>query len=133
MLGNGGVAWFKPFNSPNATYGVHTDKVTFWNKDRHECLRVIAMSNPGSFVAMKFSRLPDHALIAGFSVTHNELSPKYDPGLNRRRFLPDRQDVWKSFAVVPSDIRVEYDLSGQVRFAYTDGYRCPKAFELREA
>jgi hypothetical protein len=33
LLGNGGVAWGKLFDAPNASYCVHTGNVSFWNKD----------------------------------------------------------------------------------------------------
>ena len=35
LLGNGGVAWCKLFETPNSTYGVHTGEATFWNRDNN--------------------------------------------------------------------------------------------------
>ncbi len=33
LLDNGGVAWNKYLETPNATYGAHAGGVTFWNRE----------------------------------------------------------------------------------------------------
>ncbi len=40
MLDNGGVAWNKYLETPNATYGAHANAVTFWNREKGDCLRI---------------------------------------------------------------------------------------------
>lgn len=112
LLGNGGVAWFKLFDSPNATYGVHTDAVTFWNKDNGACLRLQADGGGHNRVAVRFSRQPDDQLTCSFSVSETELIPKYDSGVNRRRYLPGKQDVWSPFRTNGKTVSVEYVLAG---------------------
>ena len=112
LLGNGGVAWFKLFDSLNATYGVHTNTATFWNKSNDACLRVVADGGRQNHVAMRFSRQPDNELTCSFSVSDAELIPKYDSGTNRRRYLPGRQDVWSPFRANAATVSVEYTLTG---------------------
>ena len=47
LLGTGGVAWFKLFDTPVATYGVHTGPVTFWSKEDDSCLRIVPTASDG--------------------------------------------------------------------------------------
>src|SRR6266566_3086016 len=61
LLGNGGVAWAKLFDTPNASYGVHNGSATFWNKDHRACLRITPSSQPGNKIAVRFSRQPSGA------------------------------------------------------------------------
>ena len=58
LLGSGGVAWSKLFDAPNASYGVHNGKVTFWNQDQRACLRIVPNSPTDSKIAVRFSRQP---------------------------------------------------------------------------
>ena len=51
LVGDGGVAWAKLFDAPNASYGVHNGKVTFWNDDQPNCLRIVPKSLTGSKIA----------------------------------------------------------------------------------
>ena len=44
MLDNGGVAWNKYLETPNATYGAHAGAVTFWNRGKGDCLRIKRVS-----------------------------------------------------------------------------------------
>ena len=44
MLDDGGVAWNKYLETPNATYGAHADAVTFWNREQGDCLRIQRVS-----------------------------------------------------------------------------------------
>lgn len=107
LLGHGGVAWGKLFDAPNASYGVHNGKVTFWNKDERSCLRIVPASLTGSRIAVRFSRQPSGAFSLNYCLSGQELVPKY--GLSR--FLHDRQDVWRPFAVQPGQVSVEFTLS----------------------
>ena len=111
LLGNGGVAWFKLFDSLNATYGVHTDALTFYNRDNGACLRLVADAGASNRVAVRFSRQPDNQLTCSFSVSNAELNPKYDQGTNRRRYLPGRQDVWSAFHARATTVIVEYTIT----------------------
>ena len=112
MLDNGGVAWNKYLETPNATYGAHAGAVTFWNREKNDCLR-IAECEPKAgpalakqHLAMRFSRQPSGIEAVAFSVTDTELQPKHD----LCRFLPSRQDLWAPFEVKPGKISAKYTL-----------------------
>ncbi|MBU4398253.1 MAG: hypothetical protein KKE86_02835 [Planctomycetes bacterium] len=108
LLGTGGVAWFRLFDTPTATYGVHTGPVTFWNRDNGVCLRIVPTVPEGRHAAVRFSRQPRGTLSFNYCVTDQELAAKH----GHSRFLRDKQDVWASFKVVPGETAVEYTLSG---------------------
>jgi hypothetical protein len=105
MLDNGGVAWNRYLDTPNATLGMHAGAVTFWNKDAGDALRISARASTGKS-ALRFSHQPKGTELAVFSVTDSELTPKN----NLRRYLSDRQDVWAAFQVVPGEITATYTL-----------------------
>ena len=105
MLNNGGVAWNRYLESPNATLGMHAGSVTFWNKDSADALRISAHAETTK-TALRFSHQPTRSELAVFSVTDAELVPKH----NLRRFLSDHQDVWDRFTVGPSETTVTYTL-----------------------
>ncbi|MDH4196018.1 MAG: hypothetical protein OEW05_01265, partial [Candidatus Aminicenantes bacterium] len=111
LLGTGGAVWFKLFDRAGATYGVHTDKVTLWSRDRRAALRITAHPEAGRHAAVRFTRLPGDGLAMVWTITADEVTPRYDPGTNRRRFLPDRDDVWAPVRTDPGRIAVEYRLS----------------------
>ena len=133
MLDNGGVAWNKYLETPNATYGAHADGVTFWNREKGDCLRIKivgqasrlpnerpvpapnAGETPGKagetpaplqHTAMRFSHQPSGIQAVAFSVTGAELQPKH----NLCRFLPSGQDLWAPFEVTPGKTSVTYTL-----------------------
>jgi hypothetical protein len=133
MLDDGGVAWNKYLETPGATYGAHAGGVTFWNRERGDCLRISVVGQasrlsegrlapkpnaggtpaetagtaaPLKHVAMRFSRQPSGIEAVGFSVTDNELKPKH----NLRRFHPSQQDLWAPFEVAPGRINAHYTL-----------------------
>jgi hypothetical protein len=108
MLDNGGVAWNKYLETPNATYGAHAGAVTFWNREQGDCLRIKKMGTaaPLQHLAMRFSRQPSGIEAAAFSVTGTELQPKH----NLRRFLASRQDLWEPFEVAPGKLSAKYTL-----------------------
>lgn len=108
LLGTGGVAWFRLFDTPTATYGVHTGPVTFWNRDNGVCLRIVPAVPEGRHAAVRFSRQPRGALSFNYCVTDQELATRH----GHNRFLRDKQDVWAPFKVVPGETTVEYTLSG---------------------
>ncbi len=107
LLGTGGVAWFKLFDTPLATYGVHTGPVTFWSKENDSCLRIVPTASDGKHLAVRFSRHPHGVISLNYSVTDRELSPKH----GQFRFLRDRQDVWAPFVVNSGEVTVQYVLS----------------------
>ena len=125
LLGNGGVAWCKLFDTPNSTYGVHTGKVTFWNKENDACLRIVPESQPGNHIACKFSRRANDLFAFNQYITENELSTKYD----NYRFFEDKQDIWKPFQISNNTISVIYTLTAlsydkeydRGSFTYFDG------------
>lgn len=107
LLDTGGVAWCKLMKSPNATYGVHASSITFWNKDKGDCLRIRATPQPDGKTAIRFTHQPDGTFSCNYTVSGEELQPKYE----LRRFLNDKQDVWAPFQVTDRGISVTYSLS----------------------
>ncbi len=107
LLGNGGVAWAKLFDTPNASYGVHNGSATFWNKDHRACLRITPSSQPGSKIAVRFSRQPSGAFSLNYYNSETELIPKHALS----RFRRDRQDLWRPFEVEPGQMNIELTLS----------------------
>jgi hypothetical protein len=105
LLGHGGVAWCKLFDAPNASYGVHNGKVTFWNKDQPSCLRIEASS--GGKIATRFTRQPSGVFSLNYSISEEELQPKH--GLSR--FRRAEQDIWRAFSASPGRASVEMTLS----------------------
>jgi len=109
LLGNGGVAWFKLFDTPQATYGVHVDKMTLWNQSRNIGLRVQADSDHST--ALRLSRQTDGSLVCAFTVSEQEVRCRYDADSHRRRFLTDRQDVWSDIPAGPGTVTARFTLS----------------------
>ncbi len=108
LLGTGGVAWFKLFDAPTASYGVHTGPATFWNKENNACLRIVPTASAGRHLAVRFSRHPQGVISCNYSATEEELPPKHE----QYRFFRDRQDIWAPFKVAPGRTAVELALSG---------------------
>jgi hypothetical protein len=103
ILGTGGVAWFRLFDTPVASYGVHTGQVTFWNRENGSCLRIRPGSGVNPYLAVRFSRHPHGVVSCNYSGTGEELKPKYE----QFRFHRDRQDVWAPFKIAPGATAVE--------------------------
>lgn len=124
MLDNGGVAWNRYLETPNATLGMHAAGVTFWNRTSDDALRISARTAKEQ-TALRFSHQPAGTELAVFSVTRDELRPRHD----LRRFLSDRQDVWAPFTVAPGEVSITYTLQAldyaraydRGRFAGLDG------------
>jgi hypothetical protein len=115
LLGDGGVAWCKLFDQPNASYGVHSGTAAFWNKDERAGLRVVPHSPTGGKIAVRFSRQPGGVFSAGYSVSARELPTRH----NLARFRRDSQEIWQPFAVAPGGMSVELTLSA---FDYNQAY-----------
>ena len=115
LLGTGGVAWFKLFDTPTSSYGVHTGPVTFWNKDSGDCLRIVPVVPEGEYVAARFSRQPRGSVSFSYWTTEEALATKHD----LRRFLRDAQDVWEPIQVKPSEIAMEMSIEA---FDYHQAY-----------
>ena len=109
LLGNGGVAWFKLFDTPQATLGAHVDELTLWNQERNLALRIQAES--ASPTALRLSRQIDGSLICAFSISSQIASCRYDADTHRRRFLTDRQDIWSDEEIEPSTLSASYHIS----------------------
>ncbi|MHB8524039.1 MAG: alpha-L-rhamnosidase-related protein [Limisphaerales bacterium] len=107
LLGDGGVAWPKLFDSPNASYGVHNGRADFWNQARPDCLRTTATSATGAKIAVRFSRQPAGTFSFNYSITEKELVPKH----GRSRFRRQSQDLWQPFTVGPGRVSAEFVLS----------------------
>lgn len=106
LLGQGGVAWCKLFDQPNASYGVHAGEVTLWNRDEPACLRITPGTPAPGHAATRFSRQPD----GGFSLTHAVTEDRLTPRHGQARFLRDRQDVWTPWTVRPGRVVAEFTL-----------------------
>ena len=112
LLGNGGVVWNKYLETPNATFGTHADSVTFWNRSTRDALRIAITEarGPGSVspssTAARFSHQPDNSFSYHCVRAETDLAPKHE----LRRFLKDRQDVWKPFRVTPRELSVQFCL-----------------------
>ncbi len=111
LLGTGGVAWFRLFDTSGATYGVHTDRITLWRNDKPFALRIAASSPTGDQVAVRLSRERDSVLSIGWSVTDRELGYRYDQGTRRRRFLTRRTDVWTPVTQQQETVTVDFDIT----------------------
>ena len=114
-MGTGGVAWFKLFDTPVATYGLHTGPVTFWSKENDSCLRIVPSAFLDQHVAVRFSRHPHGVISCNYTLSDQELSPKY----NKNRFLRDRQDVWAAFPIVQGGAGMVLTLSAP---KYSEAY-----------
>lgn len=94
----GGLAWFYLFNRPQDTYGVHTASSRFWSSKFDNGL-TIDVSAPGRQVAMDYSRTLNNRLNCTVAVTSAEMTPRFDAGTNRRRYVRDTTDVWAPCAL----------------------------------
>ena len=109
LLADGGVAWGKYLEAPNATYGVRSGGVTFWNPEAHDCLRITPLPiTPagGARIGQKFTHQRDGAFSYRAVVSPETLNPR----LNLARYRPDSSDLWAPFAVPAGDMSVEYTL-----------------------
>ncbi len=94
----GGLAWFYLFNKKLDTYGVHSSLSQFWNSKTGNGL-MIAVNAPGMQVAMDYSRTPADKLAYTVVCAQNEITPRFDSGTHRRRFIRDNADVWAPVAM----------------------------------
>ncbi|HVW98265.1 MAG TPA: hypothetical protein VHA56_20030 [Mucilaginibacter sp.] len=126
--GYGGLAWFYLFNTKLCTYGVHTRTSNFWNSKTGNGLQV-SVDAPGQQVAMKYTRTADDKLAYAVSVSANEMKFRLDSGTNRRRFIPNRSDIWAPFSltggITEENITLSYfdfnDRYGRGKLAGIDG------------
>ena len=114
MLDNGGVAWNRYLETPNATLATHAGAITLWNPERNDCLRITPVvpllgrpAAPQLSTQVKFSRQPSGTHTVAFAVTAEELKANHD----LRRFHASRQDLWAPFNVAPGETTVTYVLS----------------------
>ena len=106
LLGNGGVVWNKYLETPNATYGAHADTVTFWNRQQHDCLRIVPRLSKDQNGAVRFSHQTNNVFSFNYVVSGAELKPKHE----LTRFLAHRQDLWAPFNAGPGEVSVEFTL-----------------------
>jgi hypothetical protein len=106
LLGNGGVIWNKYLETTNATFGTHTDSVTFWHRNKRDCFRIAAAIPKAQQIAATFSHQPTGLFSFNFLLSPDALVPKHD----LRRFLSRQQDVWKPFKVAPAQTTIELSL-----------------------
>lgn len=107
LLGTGGVAWFRLFDTHLATYGVRTDQAVFWSREHGDALRIRLVDAGGLQPATRFTRHPSEVVSFNFRPAASPAEPRHD----LRRFLRDRTDVWAPFAVEPSAVTVTYELA----------------------
>lgn len=89
----GGLAWFYLFNKKLDTYGVHSSSSQFWNSKTSNGLTV-SVDAPGKQVAMDYSRTATDQLAYTVAVADKEMTPRFDSGTNRRRFIRDTTGIW---------------------------------------
>jgi hypothetical protein len=106
MLDDGGVVWNKYLDTPNATYGAHAGAVTFWNREQHDCLRIIPTLSRNQSGAVRFSHQANDIFSFNYTVSGEDLKTKHD----LCRYLPDRQDLWSPFQAPVGEVSVEYTL-----------------------
>jgi len=106
MLDGGGVVWNKYLGTLNATYGAHGGTVTFWNRQQHDCLRIIPEIPKDQCGSVRFSHQTNNIFSFDYVVSSQELQPKHD----LRRFLSNRQDLWAPFQVKAGKVKVEFAL-----------------------
>ena len=106
MLDNGGVVWNRYLDTLNATYGAHAAAVTFWNRDQHDCLRVIPALPKNQKGAVRFSHQTNDIFSFNYVVSSEDLKPNHD----LCRFLSARQDVWAPFPVAAGAVVIEFTL-----------------------
>ncbi|MEP7110412.1 MAG: hypothetical protein ABI760_20620 [Ferruginibacter sp.] len=94
----GGIAWFYLFNKKSDTYGVHSNSSRFWNSKTGNGLTV-SVDAPGNQVAMDYSRTAEDKLACGIGVFPEEITPRFDSGTHRRRYIRDSMDVWAPFKI----------------------------------
>ncbi len=95
LLGTGGVAWCKLFDSTNATYGVHTDSASLWNTGNDSMLELTSEQAFGRPMALRFTRQPSNEFTLAFAPTPHPLLTKHV----QARYLRDGQDVWMPWRV----------------------------------
>lgn len=106
LLDTGGVVWNRYLETPDATYGAHAGTVTFWNREKRDCLRITPNLPNGSHGSVRFSHGKDGRFTFHHSVSAVERKPKHA----LCRFLPDRQDLWAPFRVEAGDVDVRFTL-----------------------
>ena len=106
MLDNGGVIWNKYLETPNATYGAHAGAVTFWNREQHDCLRIVPTLPRDQSGAVRFSHQPNDSFSFNYVVSSEALKTKHDLS----HYLSDRQDLWTPFPTEPGEVSVEFTL-----------------------
>ncbi|MDR3692201.1 MAG: hypothetical protein P4L46_22660 [Fimbriimonas sp.] len=95
LLSTGGVAWCKLFDTPRATYGVHADSASLWNRADDLSLTVTSKSPCPANTAMTFTRQSDGAFGMAFSPSDSAWTTLH----GQTRFLRDREDIWAPQAV----------------------------------
>lgn len=96
--GYGGLAWFYLFNEKLNTYGVHTRSSSFWNTKTNNGLQ-LTVDAPGEQVAMKYTRTTDDKLAYTVTASAKEMGFKTDSGTWRRRFIPNKAEVFAPFTM----------------------------------
>ena len=119
ILDNGGVVWNRFLETANATYGARAEGVTFWNRERGDCLRVAIVdqewppSASAHEIVLRFSRQPRGRFPGDddtFSFDCVPASAGLVPQYGLRRFLGDRQDLWQPLTLAPGKMSVEFSL-----------------------
>jgi hypothetical protein len=106
MLDDGGVVLTKYLEKPDATYGAHAGTVTFWNREHHDCLRIIPTLPKDQYGTVRFSHQASDIFSFNYVVSGEELKTKHD----LCRFLSDKQDLWKPFQAGSDEVSVAFAL-----------------------
>ena len=110
LLGTGGVAWWQLIGSAHGTYAAHTGKVRLWKRGARGALEIHGLV-PSGGIATAFTRTADRRSAIRFTVGDPLPPLKYDPDTRRRRYLPNREDVWAPFTLDKRPLAVEYRLT----------------------
>jgi hypothetical protein len=110
LLDNGGVAWNRFLNEPGDTYGVNASAVTFWNRAKNSCLRIMCDDDQKTFKTVTFSHKRDHIL----SVVQSTSSELTKPKFGLRRFLKTGENVFSPIKISRTSISNKYTLRALV-------------------
>jgi hypothetical protein len=104
LLDNGGVAWSRFLSESGDSYGVNTATLTFWNKSRNSCLRIVSDDDKNTFRTATFSHLNNNVL----SVVQSSSSETVEPKFGLRRFIKTGENVFSPISVHKSGVSNQY-------------------------
>lgn len=104
LLDNGGVAWNRFLNEPGDAYGVNAASITFWNRSRNSCFRILSDPTGTNFKTATFSHRKNDIYSVAQSSTYQSVDTK--SGL--RRFIKTGESVFAPIPISKSGISNHY-------------------------